>query len=138
MPFGPSPPRFKPGQRANSARQLNAPLELLARLHNYRSAGGTMWTPAGPFDRGEGLIYRIGMTGDDGIPKVSGSIGTGKDVFDVTLQLTDTYTFSITQEETTYQGFNLSSQDVAANTTIISMWLWGMWMTIWEDCQTSS
>jgi len=137
MPFGPSPPRFKAGQRANSARQMNAPLELLARLHNFRSGAGTVWTPAGPFDRGDGLIYRVGFTGPDGIPSVSGSVGAGADVFDQTLQVTDTYTFTLSVETTTYPGFNLSSQDVAGSTTIISMWLWGMWMTIWEDCGTS-
>jgi hypothetical protein len=144
MPFGPSPARFKPGMRAIPSARLNAPLELLQRLGSLRMGGYTAWTPAGPQGRPEGLVWRLGMTGSDGIAASSASSGGdmtifGADVFDVDLVTSqDGYSMTLSTNTTTYIGMNLSSQAVAGSTLIISLIVEGAWMTIWENCPATS
>lgn len=137
-------PRHKPGQRHLPARQLNAPLALLERLASFRAGPGTVWTPFGPQAKGPSVLFRIGMTGGGGIPAIIPATGSqdaqlkGADVFECSLDLTDPYTATLKQWQSTYVGFNLSSGAVAGNAFIISMLMLGLWMTIWEDCPQSS
>jgi hypothetical protein len=62
----------------------------------------------------------------------------GAAVSDASLIVTSEYNATIQTWETTYVGWNLSSQPVAGTTLIISRLMWGMWVTIWEDCPSSS
>lgn len=153
MGFTACPERFKPGARSIPAAKLNASHRLLERLANFRGGHQTVWSPAGPLLGREGTLIRLGMTGSQqsggqavGIPAKDSNGIYGADVTDASLIVSawdsstspPTYTAQLQTWSTRFQGFNLSSQPVAANTLTIYELLWGLWVCTWEDCPASS
>jgi hypothetical protein len=132
--------RHIPGQKRGKpilAKRLQASGRLLSELGRMAGGRGVMWSPIGPKFAQPGILIRIGQTGSDGIAARSGNTLTGSDVADVTLTRDTRDPFTAHLEVwsgSQYPGFNLSSQAVAGNTIIISAYMFGLWMTIWEDC----
>ena len=59
---------------------------------------------------------------------------TAGDVTEYALLFSSGTLMTLTQTSVVFQGFNLSSQPVAANAFTIYLLLWGVWICIWEDC----
>ena len=132
------------GKRITAA-QINAGDKLLTQLARIRGGRGTFWAPFGPNQAQPGTSFRVGITGGDGIPAAgpgmegSGTIqlGYSSDISDCWVQLSQPgqATLMISDSSANFEGYNLSSQPVAGGATTIYMWLWNVWLCIWEDCQ---
>lgn len=129
-----------------TAKQINAGDRLLTQVSRLRGGRGTFWAPFGPNQSQPGTAFRIGITGADGIPAAgtpedesSGTIqlGYSSDVADCWIQVQQPgqAILMISDSSANFDGYNLSTQSVAANATTIYMWLWNVWICIWEDCQ---
>ena len=128
-----------------TARQINAGDKLLTQLSRLRGGRGTLWAPFGPGIAQPGTNFRIGMTGDDGIPAAaqadgesSGTIqlGYSDEISDCWIQVTQPgqAVVMISDASANFEGYNLSSNDVQPNTFTMYMMLWSVWVCVWEDC----
>jgi hypothetical protein len=127
-----------------TADQINAGGPLLDKLSRLRGGRGTFSTPFGPMVAQPGTGFRIGITSSSGIPAGSGYSATGDitlgyaaDVSDCYVSLTQPGTATVVITSQDFDGYNLSSSAVAGNALTIYMWLWNMWICIWEDCSQS-
>ena len=138
--FGKRFPDRQPGRKVTPAA-IRAPDRFLEQLAHLRGGRGTLWTPFGPQITQPGLSLRMGITGSDGIPAASGgaqsgdtNLGYSADVGDCYITITQRGSAVLTAGQSTFDGYNLSTSAVAANTNTIYMFLWNAWICIWEDC----
>ena len=136
-------PKAQKGKPIRAA-QINAPDRLLTQLSKLRGGRGTFWTPFGPqIDQPSSGIFRVGITGSDGIPATNESEGSGSTTLGYSADVSDCYiavsqpgTAILTVTGQDFDGYNLSSQPVGPNAITIYMFLWNIWICIWEDCSS--
>src|SRR5208337_4859545 len=107
---------------------------MLAALNRVSSPRGVQLGPMGPQLVPNGTTVRFGMTGSGGIPARGGGSMTSGEVEEYSLNFSSDTTISFADSGVAFDGYNLSSQAVAANTFTIFFLLWGFWVCIWEDC----
>jgi hypothetical protein len=139
--FGKKSPKQARG-RPIAAKTMNAAAEAIDRLSRFRGNPGTIGSPGGPLLPQAQPVFRLGLTGADGIPARSttgdGLLGYSKDVRDVSLLIDSPGQVVPAFWESQFDGYNMSAQAIGSQQVTIFWCIGGIWICGWEDCPTAS
>jgi hypothetical protein len=124
-----------------SVKLINEQRRLLERFARLRGPNGFSQSPAGSAFGPPATVFRVGLTSADGIParQTSGvqQLGYADDVSDVSFNVAGPGQVVLQTWGSQFDGYNLSQNAVASNTLCMFLYLEGIWLCGWEDCQSS-